>query len=218
MAPVDEIPIVIAPADFGTGKTFLATALGYSLVATEKPLYDRVFVVPRDSSLGRDIGYLPGDETQKTLAKAMPIVDNLYNFFKAQNNRLKGGKDPTPDDIKEKVNEAIKQRFEFVPIINMGGRSVSDSWIIYDEAQDMERFQIDQLMKRVGDNSKMIIIGDPDQVFNPHMNRHSNGLMYAATHLAGSPYAAVVTMPKSEIVRSKAAREIARCFSHGHQF
>ena len=218
MAPVDEIPIVIAPADFGTGKTFLATALGYSLVATEKPLYDRVFVVPRDSSLGKDIGFLPGDETQKTLAKAMPIVDNLEKYFKVRGDKLKGGKDPTPNDIKEQVNVAIAQHFEFVPIINMGGRSISDKWIIYDEAQDMERFQIDQLMKRIGDNSKMVIIGDPDQVFNPHMNRHSNGLMYAATHLAGSPYAAVVTMPKSEIVRSKAAREIARCFSHGHQF
>ena len=96
----------------------------------------------------------------------------------------------------------------------MGGRSISDSWILYDEAQDMERFQINQLMKRIGDGSKMIVTGDPHQVYNRHMNYHSNGLSYAAVKMAGSPYAAVVTMDESEITRSTAAREIARCLDH----
>ena len=117
-----------------------------------------------------------------------------------------------PQYINRLVNLALERYFEFVPIVNIGGRSISDSWIIYDEAQDMERFQIDQLMQRIGDGSKMVIIGDPDQVYNRHMNRRSNGLTYAATHLANSPYAAVIEMTESEITRSVAAREIARCF------
>ena len=74
----------------------------------------------------------------------------------------------------------------------------------------MERFQIKQLMERIGDGSKMIIIGDPDQVYNTHMNAQSNGLSYAATKMAGSPYAVVVSLDEEEITRSTAAQEIAK--------
>ena len=215
MAPAEEIPIVICPAVFGTGKTYLATAIGYYLVTDrEKSAYDRIFVVPRDAELGKEIGFLPGDETQKTIAKAMPILDSLYNYFKNKGDRKKGNGEQTAQDIKKKVELAVQDHFEFVSIINMGGRSISDCWIIYDEAQDMERFQVNQLMKRIGEGSKMVITGDPHQVFNKHMDYHSNGLMYAATKMAGSPYAAVVTMLECEITRSEAAREIARCLDH----
>ncbi len=212
MAPADEIPIVICPSEFGTGKTYLATSIGDHLVTDEKRRdYDRIFVVPRDAELGKEIGFLPGDETEKTIAKAMPILDSLYNYYRNKGDRKKGNCAMTAQDIKVKVDLAIRDHFEFVSIINMGGRSISDSWIIYDEAQDMERFQVNQLMKRIGEGSKMIITGDPHQVFNKHMDYHSNGLMYAATKMAGSPYAAVITMLENEITRSEAAREVARC-------
>lgn len=215
LAPVEEIPIVVCPAVFGTGKTYLSVAIGYYLVTDkEKSQYDRIFVVPRDAELGKEIGFLPGDETQKTIAKSMPILDSLYNFFRNKGDKKKGNREQTAGDIKKKVEMAIQDHFEFVSIINMGGRSISDCWIIYDESQDMERFQVNQLMKRIGDGSKMIITGDPHQVFNKHMNYHSNGLMYAATKMAGSPYAAVVTMFEGEITRSEAAREIARRLDH----
>lgn len=215
MAPADEIPIVICPSEFGTGKTYLATSIGYFLVTDEKRHdYDRIFVVPRDAELGKEIGFLPGDETQKTIAKAMPILDSLYNYFKNKGDRKKGNNEQSAQDIRRKVELAIQDHFEFVSIINMGGRSISDCWIIYDEAQDMERFQINQLMKRIGEGSKMIITGDPHQVFNKHMDYHSNGLMYAATKMAGSPFAAVITMLEDEITRSEAAREIARCLDN----
>ena len=215
MAPVEEIPIVICPAVFGTGKTYLSVAIGYFLVTDkEKSQYDRIFVVPRDAELGKEIGFLPGDETQKTIAKSMPILDSLYNYFKNKGDKKKGNRDQTAGDIKKKVEIAIQDHFEFVSIINMGGRSISDCWIIYDESQDMERFQVNQLMKRIGEGSKMVITGDPHQVFNKHMNYHSNGLMYAATKMAGSPYAAVITMLEGEITRSEAAREIARRLDH----
>ena len=214
MAPADEIPIVICPAVFGTGKTYLATSIGLHLVTDKNPKYDRIFVVPRDAELGKEIGFLPGDEREKTIAKAMPIIDNVRAYIKSKGDRKKGNVEMTAQDIDKRVELTIEQNFEFVSIINMGGRSISDCWIIYDESQDMERFQINQLMKRIGDGSKMVITGDPNQVYNKHMNYHSNGLMYAATKMAGSPYAAVVTMTEEEITRSEAAREIARCLDH----
>lgn len=214
MAPADEIPIVICPAVFGTGKTYLSVAIGLHLTSDKNAEYDRIFVVPRDAELGKEIGFLPGDEREKTLAKAMPIVDNVRAYIKNKGDRKKGNLEMTAQDISKRVEMTIEQNFEFVSIINMGGRSISDCWIIYDESQDMERFQINQLMKRIGDGSKMVITGDPNQVFNKHMNYHSNGLMYAATKMAGSPYAAVVTMTEAEITRSEAAREIARLLDH----
>ena len=156
---------------------------------------------------------MPGDEREKTIAKAKPIVDSVRSYIKQRGDRKKGGQFFSPNDIDMKVEDSLRRYFEFVPIVNMGGRSIEDNWIIYDEAQDMERFQIDQLMKRIGEGSKMIVMGDPNQVYHKHMNYHSNGLMYAASKLANSPYACVVTMNEGEITRSKAAREIAKCFS-----
>jgi PhoH-like ATPase len=214
MAPVDEIPIVICPSVFGTGKTYLATAIGLFLVAEKNPHYDRIFICPRDSELGKEIGFLPGDEREKTLAKAMPIVDNIRAYVKNKGDKKPGGQEMDNQSLDKQVDYLIEKHFELVSIINMGGRSISDSWILYDEAQDMERFQINQLMKRIGDGSKMIVTGDPHQVYNRHMNYHSNGLSYAAVKMAGSPYAAVITMDESEITRSTAAREIARCLDH----
>lgn len=212
LAPCEEIPIVICPSVFGTGKTYLATGIGYMLVNEKRPRYDQIFVVPRDSDLGRQIGYLPGSESEKTLPKAMPIIDNLRKFLQ---NDAKGSPSSKPHrQVSQELKNALDDNFTFTSVVNMGGRSISDSWIIYDEAQDLERFQINQLMKRIGDCSKMVVMGDPHQVFNRHMNETSNGLSYAATKMAGSPYAVVVTMTEGEITRSLAAREIARRLDH----
>lgn len=210
LAPVELIPIVICPAEFGTGKTFLTSTIGIILTAEKNPRFDRIFVCPRDSRLGQEIGFLPGDERLKVLANSMPIVDNVREYIKIRGDKKAGGKDLDNQAVENATKQMLEKYFEFIAIIHMGGRSITDSWIIYDEAQDMERFQIIQLMKRIGDNSKMIITGDPNQVYNPHMNYHSNGLNYAAVKMAGSPYAAVVTMTKEEITRSVAAQEIAR--------
>ena len=236
LAPPEEIPIVICPSAFGTGKTYLATGIG--LYFLEHDRFMRIFVVPRDSELGKEIGFLPGTEFEKTLAKAMPIVDNISSYLKNKMASKSGmippkGKKSKDNDfirqqegekqegakigyaaLKEWVQRIVDKYFELVSVINMGGRNISDSWVIYDEAQDLERFQMNQLMKRIGNGSKMIITGDPHQVFNRHMNERSNGLSYAATKMAGSPYAAVISMLESEITRSVAAQEIARLLDH----
>lgn len=211
LAPVEEIPIVICPSTFGTGKTFLATNIGAQLTIFEKkPRYEGIFICPRDSELGKEIGFLPGSEADKTIAKAMPIVDNFETYLKLRKDKEKGGETKSRAQIKKDIKGYLDDYFEFVSVINMGGRSISDKWIIYDEAQELERFQINQLMKRVGDGSKLIIIGDPEQIFNRHLNKQSNGLSYAATKMRGSEYAAIISMTNNEITRSKAAQEIAK--------
>ena len=211
MAPAEEIPIVICPSTFGVGKTFLATAIGAQLtVFDKKPRYDCIFVCPRDSELGKEIGFLPGDETAKTLVKAMPIIDNLETFMKLRGDKEKGGERKGRAQIKKDIENMIKEYFEFVSAIHMGGRSLSNMWIILDEAQEFERFQMNQFMKREADGSKMIIMGDPEQIYNRHLSKNSNGLSYAANKMRGSEYAAIITMHDGEITRSKASREIAK--------
>lgn len=211
MAPASEIPIVICPAPFGTGKTFMATAIGAQLTIFDKnPTYDTIFVCPRDGELGKEIGFLPGDETAKTLAKARPITDNLEAYLKLRGDKEKDGKIKSRAQIQKDIDNYIQSFFEFVAMIHMGGRSLKDKYIIYDEMQDTERYQMRELLSRIGDGSKVIIIGDPNQISNPHLSKHSNGLNYAATKMRGSECAIVVEMYEDEITRSKAAREVAR--------
>ena len=98
----------------------------------------------------------------------------------------------------------------------MGGRNISNSFMIYDEFQDMERGQAKALLSRIGDGSKIVVMGDPNQTTNPHLNKTSNGLSYSASKLAGGSLVSVISFDKNrEIVRSAAAKQIAeRLASH----
>lgn len=211
MAPCSDIPIVICPATFGTGKTYLTTNIGLLKVRGPKREYGRVFVCPRDSQLGEDIGAMPGDLFSKVIGKSMPTYDSICSYI--QNTSLLRGKLlKDADTVNKEAMDIIQKYIELCPIINMGGRNISDAWIIFDEAQDLERGQIIQLMERLAERSKMVIIGDPSQVTNRHMNETSNGVSYAASKMAGSWTAAVITMTKDEIRRCEAAIEIANRF------
>ncbi|MBR0415788.1 PhoH family protein [Candidatus Saccharibacteria bacterium] len=257
LAPVDEIPIVVFSGLFGTGKTFLAIAAGLNGVGYRTSVpntqYERIFICPRDSALGKDIGFIPGNVTEKTMAKALPIIDNVRDVIKIINDtvnpphfepiddgslalhfddddsthpssrkknrkRIKTPKEITntkrntsSGSISKEVMDIIDGYFEFQPLINMGGRSISNSLIFYDEFQDVERFQARELVSRIGNGSKIVIAGDPTQLSNPHLNRTSNGLNYIANKLADKPYAAVITSDEEdEIVRHWVLREIAK--------
>ena len=200
LAPTSELPIVVVSGTFGTGKTFCAVATGLAQVMGEQ--YERIFVCPRDGALGREIGFLKGDKLDKILPQAAPILDNLKSVVRLIDTKLKSA-----DDYQ-------KRYFEFEPVIYMGGRSIENSFMIYDEFQDMERGQARALLSRIGNDSKIVILGDPSQTTNPHLNKTSNGLSYSASKLAGDSLAAVVSFDQSrEIVRSPAAKHIAERLS-----
>lgn len=205
-----DIDIVICAATFGTGKTYLSVNTGLNAVRDKKSQYDRVFICPRDPHWGEQIGFLPGDEHQKTLANAMPIVDNIRSGLKAKGDKSKGGEKKSNQQINDEVNKIIEEWCELTSMVHMGGRSLANSWIIYDEAQDFEWSQMLQLVERIGDYSKMVIIGDPEQVHNKHLSKNSCGLSRAMSKFAGGKHIAVITLTEDEIERSRAAREIAR--------
>ena len=205
-----DIDIVICAATFGTGKTYLSVNAGLNAVRDTKSQFDRVFICPRDPHWGEQIGFLPGDEHQKTLANAMPIVDNIRSGLKAKGDKTKDGAKKSNAQINDEVNKIIEEWCELTSMVHMGGRSLANSWIIYDEAQDFEWSQMLQLVERIGDYSKMVIIGDPEQVHNKHLSKNSCGLSRAMSKFAGGKCIAVITLNKDEIERSRAAREIAR--------
>lgn len=203
LAPADEIPIVIVSGIFGTGKTFATLACGLEQV--EAGIYDKIFVCPRDAALGQEIGFLPGNETEKTRAKSHPIEDNLRAILRLRN------RDRDSRGLDLSVENYLDEYFKFTPIINMGGRSIANSFIIFDEFQDTERHQAKALLSRIGDHSKVVVMGDPTQLTNPHLNRTSNGLSYIASKLAGSSLVSVITFDDTtEVVRSKAAQAVAK--------
>ena len=214
MISADEVPIVICPGLFGTGKTFCTVASAYfqTVEMGEHARYERIFVVPSEGSPGgRDIGALPGTKEEKIAPMIAPIKDNLYNYLRAKGDKSKGGKPKTRFEVMRDVENIIGKYFELENLQNIGGRSINNSVIIYDEAQALERYQIKQLVTRIGKGSKMICMGDPGQVYNRHMNTNSNGLSWIGRKLAGNPYAIVVKLNPDEVERSAAAREIARC-------
>lgn len=215
LAPVEELPIVVISGTFGTGKTFCTVATGLAQVLNNR--YEQIFVCPRDGALGREIGFLKGDKLEKILPQAAPILDNLGSVLRLVDIKPKKlpGENGKEMPLKAMVEDFEKRYFEFEPVIYMGGRSIENSFMIYDEFQDMERGQARALLSRIGNNSKIVILGDPSQTTNPHLNKTSNGLSYSASKLAGDPLAAVISFDKTrEVVRSVAAKHIAERLTH----
>lgn len=206
LAPVDEVPIVIVQGEFGTGKTFLSVAAAYDGVLTKR--YSSIVVCPRDSRLGDDIGALPGYSEEKTRTKALGFTDNLYQVIKIAEKIPVTPK--AHSTATSKMEEFIRESVEFVPLVEMGGRTLSERCIIYDEFQDMTPGQARAIITRLGERSKMIIMGDLSQVNNPKLSRTHNGLYYLLSHLAGkSTGVAVINLEHGEIVRHSLLREIA---------
>lgn len=206
LAPADEIPIVIVQGEFGTGKTFLSVAAAYDGILKKR--YRSVIVCPRDSRLGDDIGAIPGDSEEKTRTKALGFTDNLYQVIKIAEKIPVTPK--AHSTAKGKMEEFIRDSVEFVPLVEMGGRTLSERFIIYDEFQDMTPSQARAIVTRLGDRSKMVVMGDLSQVNNPRLSRAHNGLAYLIDRLAGkSTGVAVINLEPSEIVRHPLLRQIA---------
>ena len=146
----------------------------------------------------------------------MDIKPKCKNGDDCDAKKKKGNGELGYPSIKATAEDYRERYFEFEPVIYMGGRSIENSFMVFDEFQDMERGQARALLSRIGNNSKIVVMGDPHQTSNPHLNRTSNGLSYSASKLAGDPMAAVISFDETgEIVRSDAAKHIAeRLASH----
>lgn len=180
----------------GTGKTLLSLAVGMEAVI-EKQYFKKLIVIRPLVPMGNDIGYLPGTKEEKIDPWMRPIYDNLE--FLMRDHRDAAG------DIEELKKRGVLE-IEIMTYIR--GRSIPRQFVICDEAQNMSPLMIKTLTTRMGEGSKIVFTGDPEQIDHPYLDASSNGLSYLVERLKGEEISGHVTL--TEGVRSKVAEVCSR--------
>ncbi|AIQ75961.1 MULTISPECIES: PhoH family protein [Paenibacillus] len=187
----DEIPLVTITGKAGTGKTLLALAAGLFKVEDEHK-YKKLLIARPVVPMGKDIGYLPGEKDEKLRPWMQPIYDNLEFLFDTK----KAG------DIDKILMGLGSIQVEALTYIR--GRSIPSQFIIIDEAQNLSRHEVKTIVSRAGEGSKVILMGDPEQIDHPYLDAASNGLSYIVEKFKQQGISGHITLEKGE--RSRLAQ------------
>jgi len=201
----DDVPLVILKGQAGTAKTFLGLGVGLEKVLIEKneSSFSKILVCRPNIKMDEEIGYLPGDEKQKIAPLMRPIVDNLRILVKIG----EGFKAKKDSDWTRRLAKLFDEVIDMESVGFLRGRSISNHWIIIDEAQNLTPGQVKGIITRVGIGSKIVLLGDPDQIDHPYLDSRSNGISYASEKMKGSNLCFQVTFNDNECVRSELAAE-----------
>lgn len=185
-----DIKLVTLVGQAGSGKTLLALAAGLKLVV-EMKLYEKLLVSRPIVPLGKDIGYLPGDKGEKLSSWMQPIYDNLDYL-------LHDGKKDS-QAVRRHIEDLMRNHLlDLEALTYIRGRSIPRQYIIIDEAQNLTPHEIKTIITRSGEDTKMVLTGDPYQIDNPYLDSSSNGLSYAVERLKKLPLHGHITLHKSE--------------------
>lgn len=187
----DDIPLVTITGKAGTGKTLLALAAGLLKVEDEHK-YKKLLIARPVVPMGKDIGYLPGEKEEKLRPWMQPIYDNLEFLFDTK----KSG------DIEKILMGLGSIQVEALTYIR--GRSIPGQFIIVDEAQNLSRHEVKTIVSRVGEGSKIVLVGDPEQIDHPYLDASSNGLTSLVERFRDQGISGHITLEKGE--RSKLAQ------------
>ncbi|MBQ9501446.1 MAG: PhoH family protein [Lentisphaeria bacterium] len=187
-----EVKLVTLVGGAGTGKTLLALAAGLHCVLNSG-LYDRILVSRPIIPLGNDIGFLPGSKDAKLAGWMQPIFDNL-DFL------LGGESERKPQSSRRFSIESLQNshKLELEALTYIRGRSIPRQFVIVDEAQNLTPHEVKTIVSRCGDDTKMVLTGDPQQIDNPYLDASSNGLSYAVERMKGHDLFGHVTLARSE--------------------
>jgi PhoH-like ATPase len=182
-----EVKLVALQGVAGTGKTLLALA---SALSQHKKYHQIILARPIVPLSNKEIGFLPGDASDKIGPYMEPLWDNL-KFIKSQFGE------------NEKKHKAILELEEngkilITPLAFIRGRSLSNIMFIIDEAQNLTPHEIKTIITRAGDNTKIVFTGDVHQIDTPYLDENSNGLAYLVDRLKGQPLFAHVKLEKGE--------------------
>ncbi|MCA1053369.1 PhoH family protein [Rossellomorea aquimaris] len=181
----DDISLVTMIGKAGTGKTLLALAAG--LLQTEDfHKFNKLLVARPIVPVGKDIGYLPGEKQEKLRPWMQPIYDNLEYLF----NVKKPGE---LDDILAGMGSIEVEALTYIR-----GRSIPDQFIIIDEAQNLTKHEVKTILTRVGERSKIVLMGDPAQIDHPYLDEYNNGLTYVVEKFKDQSIAGHVKLMKGE--------------------
>lgn len=181
----DDIPLVTMTGKAGTGKTLLALAAGL-LQIEDQQKYKKLLVARPIVPLGKDIGYLPGEKEEKLRPWMQPIYDNLEYLFNTKR----------PGDLDKILAGMGSLQVEALTYIR--GRSIPEQFIIIDEAQNLTKHEVKTILTRVGDGSKIVLMGDPEQIDHPYLDESNNGLTYVVEVFKDQKLAGHIRLEKGE--------------------
>ena len=175
----NEIVLSLGPA--GTGKSFLAVSVGVSMLLEKK--IERVILSRPAVEAGEKLGFLPGDMKEKVDPYLRPLYDALYELFGA-----------------EKIDKKIETgEIEIAPLAFMRGRTLKNCFAILDEAQNATETQIKMFLTRIGENSKLIVNGDPSQI--DLINKNQSGLIKSKNILKNLSEIKIIEFDHNDVVR-----------------
>jgi PhoH-like ATPase len=205
MQDPETAPLVIVKGTAGTAKTFYSLAVG--LQHTYEPAtrrYRKILITRPNVQFDEDIGFLPGTEEEKIAPYLRPIIDNLEILVdRNDNERYKNEK-----QLRDKIDELFYRHVIVAEAMNfIRGRSITNTYLIIDEAQNLTPKQVKGIVTRVGKGTKVVLLGDPQQIDHPLLDERTNGLSYASEKMKGSPLCFQITMRSDECLRSSLAHD-----------
>jgi phosphate starvation-inducible PhoH-like protein len=186
----NQITMSLGPA--GTGKTYLAVAVALSMLLEKK--VERIILSRPAVEAGERLGFLPGDMKDKIDPYLRPLYDSLYDLLDY-------------DKIQRKIESGA---IEIAPLAFMRGRTLKNSFAILDEAQNATRIQIKMFLTRIGENSKLVVNGDPSQIDLP--NKNQSGLAESQNILKGIKEIAVINFDHQDVVRHPLVTKIVEAY------
>ncbi len=186
--------IVISAGPAGTGKTFLAVAVGLTMLLEKK--IERIILSRPAVEAGERLGFLPGDMKEKVDPYLRPLYDSLYDLFHF-----------------EKIQRMIEiGDIEIAPLAFMRGRTLKNSFAILDEAQNATDTQIKMFLTRIGENSKIVVNGDPSQI--DLSNKSMSGLDRSKKLLSHLNEISVIDFDHNDVVRHPLVSKIVKAYSN----
>lgn len=189
---LQEYELVFALGPAGTGKTYLAVAVAVSLLTSGR--VERIILSRPAVEAGEHLGFLPGDLRDKVDPYLRPLYDALFDMLPAEQvtSRLSNGE------------------IEVAPLAFMRGRTLRNAFVILDEAQNTTPVQMKMFLTRLGENSRMVVTGDPSQVDLP--KGQPSGLRDAVELLSGMDPVALVRFTNTDVMRHSLVTRIVRAY------
>jgi phosphate starvation-inducible PhoH-like protein len=188
----DRADLIFGIGPAGTGKTYLAVA--YASAMVERGSAERIILSRPAVEAGERLGFLPGDMREKVDPYLRPLYDALYDMM-------------PPDKVERGLQSGL---IEVAPLAFMRGRTLADAIVILDEAQNTTSMQMKMFLTRLGENSKMIVTGDPSQIDLPP--GQTSGLVEAVSLLGGIQRIAQIRFTSADVVRHPLVGQIVDAY------